>query len=142
MWIRIIQKTACICWGAILSFWLELAWPSYHFFCSLQLTRAYFAFLEVLFNSHIVFVLNLHTSAFMHIVSSLESGLKGLDVGISSQVLYDESILPTHNQLPLHLVFVFCQVPSSISTMGVIHKFHDFKCLKTCNHNLTIVIHV
>ncbi|CAA3005621.1 exportin-7 isoform X1 [Olea europaea subsp. europaea] len=50
-----------------------------------KLTRAYFAFLEVLFNSHIVFVLNLHTSAFMHIVSSLESGLKGLDVGISSQ---------------------------------------------------------
>ncbi|KAL2536815.1 ARM repeat superfamily protein [Forsythia ovata] len=50
-----------------------------------KLTRAYFAFLEVIFNSHIVFVLNLHTSAFMHIVSSLESGLKGLDVGISSQ---------------------------------------------------------
>ncbi|KAL2511701.1 ARM repeat superfamily protein [Abeliophyllum distichum] len=50
-----------------------------------KLTRVYFAFLEVLFNSHIVFVLNLHTSAFMHIVSSLESGLKGLDVGISSQ---------------------------------------------------------
>lgn len=50
-----------------------------------KLTRAYFAFLEVLFNSHIVFILNLHTSAFMHIVSSLESGLKGLDVGISSQ---------------------------------------------------------
>ncbi|KAH7547675.1 hypothetical protein JRO89_XS14G0001200 [Xanthoceras sorbifolium] len=50
-----------------------------------KLTRAYFAFLEVLFSSHIVFVLNLNTNTFMHIVSSLESGLKGLDTNISSQ---------------------------------------------------------
>jgi hypothetical protein len=57
-------------------------WISY----SLQLTRAYFAFLEVLFNSHIVYILNLDTSTFMHIVGSLESGLKGLDTNISSQV--------------------------------------------------------
>lgn len=52
----------------------------------LQLTRAYFAFLEVLFNSHIVFILNLDTNTFMHIVGSLESGLKGLDANISAQV--------------------------------------------------------
>lgn len=57
-------------------------WISY----SVQLTRAYFAFLEVLFNSHIVYILNLDTSTFMHIVGSLESGLKGLDTNISSQV--------------------------------------------------------
>ncbi|XP_054783087.1 uncharacterized protein LOC129290362 isoform X1 [Prosopis cineraria] len=50
-----------------------------------KLTRAYFAFLEVLFNSHISFILNLETSTFLHIVKSLESGLKGLDTGISSQ---------------------------------------------------------
>ncbi|KAL2234357.1 exportin-7 isoform X1 [Sesamum indicum] len=50
-----------------------------------KLTRAYFAFLEVLFNSHLVFVLSLDTHTFMHIVGSLESGLKGLDAGISSQ---------------------------------------------------------
>ncbi|OVA13819.1 Importin-beta [Macleaya cordata] len=50
-----------------------------------KLTRAYFAFLEVLFNSHISFILNLDTSTFMHIVGSLESGLKGLDTNISSQ---------------------------------------------------------
>lgn len=50
-----------------------------------KLTRAYFAFLEVLFSSHIVFILNLDTSTFMHIVGSLESGLKGLDTNISSQ---------------------------------------------------------
>ncbi|XP_048135325.1 exportin-7 isoform X4 [Rhodamnia argentea] len=51
-----------------------------------KLTRAYFAFLEVLFSSHIVIILNLDTSTFMHIVGSLESGLKGLDTNISSQV--------------------------------------------------------
>ncbi|KAF9688826.1 hypothetical protein SADUNF_Sadunf01G0028400 [Salix dunnii] len=49
------------------------------------LTRAYFAFVEVLCSSHIVFVLNLDTNTFMHIVGSLESGLKGLDTNISSQ---------------------------------------------------------
>lgn len=51
-----------------------------------QLTRAYFAFLEVMFSSHFVFILNLDTNTFMHIVGSLESGLKGLDTNISSQV--------------------------------------------------------
>lgn len=50
-----------------------------------KLTRAYFAFMEVLFNNHITFILNLDTSTFMHIVGSLESGLKGLDASISSQ---------------------------------------------------------
>ncbi|XP_024018068.1 exportin-7 isoform X3 [Morus notabilis] len=50
-----------------------------------KLTRAYFAFLEVLFNSHINVIMNLDTSTFMHIVGSLESGLKGLDTNISSQ---------------------------------------------------------
>ncbi|XP_077248975.1 ARM repeat superfamily protein isoform X2 [Tasmannia lanceolata] len=50
-----------------------------------KLTRAYFAFLEVLFNTHISFILNLDTSTFMHIVGSLESGIKGLDTNISSQ---------------------------------------------------------
>lgn len=56
-------------------------------FTFMQLTRAYFAFLEVLFNSHITFILNLDTNTFMHIVGSLESGLKGLDTSISSQVM-------------------------------------------------------
>ncbi|XP_010694655.2 uncharacterized protein LOC104907423 isoform X1 [Beta vulgaris subsp. vulgaris] len=50
-----------------------------------KLTRAYFAFLEVLFSSHIAFVLKLDTSTFMRIAGSLESGLKGLDISISSQ---------------------------------------------------------
>lgn len=50
-----------------------------------KLTKAYFAFIEILFNSHILFILNLDTNTFMHIVGSLESGLKGLDTNISSQ---------------------------------------------------------
>lgn len=50
-----------------------------------KLTKAYFTFMEVLFNNHISFVLTLDTKTFMHIVGSLESGLKGLDAGISSQ---------------------------------------------------------
>ncbi|XP_057807952.1 uncharacterized protein LOC131022474 isoform X1 [Salvia miltiorrhiza] len=50
-----------------------------------KLTRAYFVFVEVLFNNHLLFLLSLDTRTFMHIVGSLESGLKGLDAGISSQ---------------------------------------------------------
>ncbi|KAI3829282.1 hypothetical protein L1987_03401 [Smallanthus sonchifolius] len=50
-----------------------------------KLTKAYYAFLEVLFNSHIVYMLNLDMNTFMHIVGSLESGLKGLDTSISTQ---------------------------------------------------------
>ncbi|KAL8529319.1 hypothetical protein ACS0TY_006656 [Phlomoides rotata] len=50
-----------------------------------KLTRAYFAFVDVLFSSHLLFTLSLDTRTFMHIVGSLESGLKGLDSGISSQ---------------------------------------------------------
>jgi hypothetical protein len=49
--------------------------------------------MEVLFNNHIKFVLNLDTNTFIHIVSSLESGLKGLDTGISTQVCFKYSIL-------------------------------------------------
>lgn len=50
-----------------------------------KLSKAYFGYMEVLFNNHIKFVLNLDTNTFIHIVSSLESGLKGLDTGISTQ---------------------------------------------------------
>lgn len=50
-----------------------------------KLAGAYFAFLEVLLNSHITFVLNLDTSTFRYIVGSLESGLRGLDANILSQ---------------------------------------------------------
>jgi len=58
-----------------------------------KLSKAYFGYMEVLFNNHIKFVLNLDTHTFIHIVSSLESGLKGLDTGISTQVRLKYSIL-------------------------------------------------
>ncbi|URE41776.1 hypothetical protein MUK42_06737 [Musa troglodytarum] len=50
-----------------------------------ELTKAYFAFMEVLFSNHISFILNLDTNTFLNIIGSLEAGLKGLDTGISSQ---------------------------------------------------------
>ncbi|MQL98443.1 hypothetical protein Taro_031154, partial [Colocasia esculenta] len=50
-----------------------------------KLMRAYFGLVEVLFNNHMVFILNLDPSTFMHIVGSLESGLKCLDASVSSQ---------------------------------------------------------
>ncbi|XP_078427480.1 ARM repeat superfamily protein isoform X2 [Wolffia australiana] len=50
-----------------------------------KLMKAYFAFMEVLFNNQLVFVLNLDPSTFIHIVKSLESGLKSLDSNVSSQ---------------------------------------------------------
>ncbi|KAJ3676579.1 hypothetical protein LUZ60_003991 [Juncus effusus] len=50
-----------------------------------KLSKAYFAYVEVLFSNHIKVILNLDTTTFMHIASSLESGLKGLDSAIASQ---------------------------------------------------------
>ncbi|KAG9129345.1 hypothetical protein Leryth_016632, partial [Lithospermum erythrorhizon] len=50
-----------------------------------KLSKAYYAFLEVLFSNHILFILNLDANSFMHIVASLDAGLKALDGGISSQ---------------------------------------------------------
>ncbi|XP_019159433.1 PREDICTED: exportin-7-like isoform X2 [Ipomoea nil] len=64
---------------------MTLSIPLADIFAYRKLTRAYFAFLEVLFNSHIVFVLNLDTKTFLFMVGSLESGLKALDAGISTQ---------------------------------------------------------
>ncbi|XP_058184640.1 uncharacterized protein LOC131302074 isoform X1 [Rhododendron vialii] len=49
---------------------------------------AYFAFLEVLLNSHIAFVLNLDTTSFRYFFGSLESGLGGLDANILSQCAF------------------------------------------------------
>ena len=59
---------------------------SYRNFFIFQLTKAYFGFVEVLCGSYITFILQLDTATFMHLVGSLESGLKGLDTSISSQV--------------------------------------------------------
>ncbi len=50
-----------------------------------KLARAYFALLEVLCHNHITVIVNLDTAVFAHLVGSLETGVKSLDVNISSQ---------------------------------------------------------
>lgn len=50
-----------------------------------KLARAYFSFLEVLCHNHSLVIVNLPTATFGHIVGSLDTGLKCLDVSISSQ---------------------------------------------------------
>ncbi|GJP71880.1 hypothetical protein CLOP_g2674 [Closterium sp. NIES-67] len=50
-----------------------------------KLARAYFAFLEVLCHNHTLVIVNLPTATFSHVVGSLDTGLKCLDVSISSQ---------------------------------------------------------
>ncbi|CAL9167346.1 unnamed protein product [Musa hybrid cultivar] len=62
-----------------------LSIPLADIFAYRKLTKAYFAFMEVLFSNHISFILNLGTNTFLNIIGSLEAGLKGLDTGISSQ---------------------------------------------------------
>ncbi|CAL1377134.1 unnamed protein product [Linum trigynum] len=64
---------------------MALSIPTSEIFAFKKLQKAYFGFLEVLFCSHLSFILNLDTNTFMHIVGCLESGLKGLDSNISSQ---------------------------------------------------------
>lgn len=90
-------------------------------FIFMQLTRAYFAFLEVLFNSHITFILSLDTNTFMHIVGSLESGLKGLDTSISSQVIATYHL--HHPVLELYDIFFivfFSKDSSAVSIMYLV----------------------
>lgn len=50
-----------------------------------KLAKAYFALLEVLCHNHTAVVVNLSTPMFSHVVGSLDTGLKCLDVSISSQ---------------------------------------------------------
>ncbi|XP_044460549.1 exportin-7-like isoform X1 [Mangifera indica] len=106
-----------------------------------KLTRAYFAFLEVLFNSHITFILNLDTNTFMHLVGSLESGLKGLDTNISSQcassvdnlaAFYFNNItmgeaptLPTAINLARHIAECPNLFPEILKTLFEIVLFED-----------------
>lgn len=63
------------------------------FFYQFQVSKAYFAFYEIMFSNQIQVILNLDKSTFMHIVGSLESGLKGLDTSISTQVLIADCYL-------------------------------------------------
>ncbi|KAJ0266295.1 ARM repeat superfamily protein [Hirschfeldia incana] len=64
---------------------MALAIPLADLLAYRKLTKAYFGFVVVLCGSHINFTLTLDTATFMHLVGSLESGLKALDTSISSQ---------------------------------------------------------
>ncbi|RAL45197.1 hypothetical protein DM860_014607 [Cuscuta australis] len=64
---------------------MTLSVPLADIFAYTKLTRAYFSFLEVLFNRNIAFVLSLDTKTFVHIVGLLESGLKALDARVPTQ---------------------------------------------------------
>ncbi|GBG80488.1 hypothetical protein CBR_g30950 [Chara braunii] len=52
-----------------------------------KLARAYFALLDVLCHNHTTVIVNLDANTFARIVSSLEAGIKSLDVSISSEIL-------------------------------------------------------
>ncbi|KAL5546843.1 hypothetical protein UlMin_006530 [Ulmus minor] len=64
---------------------MTLSIPSSDLLAFPKLARAYYAFMEILFNNHLVFIVNLDTSTFVYLIGSLDSGLKGLDEKISSQ---------------------------------------------------------
>ncbi|GMH11276.1 hypothetical protein Nepgr_013117 [Nepenthes gracilis] len=106
-----------------------------------KLTKAYFAFEEVLFNNHIDFILNLDTSTFIRMVGSLESGLKGLDTNISSQcasafdnmaayyfnniTMGEASSSPSAVNLARHIVECPTLFPEILKTLFEIVLFED-----------------
>ncbi|KAJ0043503.1 hypothetical protein Pint_18407 [Pistacia integerrima] len=50
-----------------------------------KLATGYFAFLEVILNNHLAFILNRDTNSFIYIIRSLEAGLKSVNTNIISQ---------------------------------------------------------
>ena len=64
---------------------MSLAIPLASIMAFRKLARAYFALLEVLCHNHTSVIVNLDTATFTHLVGSLETGVKCLDVSISSQ---------------------------------------------------------
>ncbi|KAH9557462.1 hypothetical protein CY35_07G085500 [Sphagnum magellanicum] len=64
---------------------MSLAIPLASIMAFRKLARAYFALLEVLCHNHTAVIVNLDTATFAHLVGSLETGVKSLDVNISSQ---------------------------------------------------------
>ncbi|RWV93039.1 hypothetical protein GW17_00044533, partial [Ensete ventricosum] len=82
-----------------------------------DLTKAYFAFMEVLFSNHISFILNLDTNTFLNIIGSLEAGLKGLDTGISSQVYQCASAMDNLATFYFNHI-TFGEVPASPASMN------------------------
>ncbi|KAL6495704.1 hypothetical protein OROGR_030267 [Orobanche gracilis] len=106
-----------------------------------KLTKAYFAFMELLFNRNLVFVLSLDTRTFMHIVGSLELGLKGHDSGIiakcasavdslaafyfSNITMGDASTSPDAVNLARHISECPTLLPEILKTLFEIVLFED-----------------
>ncbi|CAJ1967772.1 unnamed protein product [Sphenostylis stenocarpa] len=65
-----------------------LSIPLADIFAFRKVAAAYFAFLDSLFSNHLSFVLSLDKTTFMHVVGTLESGLKDSSEKISSQSAY------------------------------------------------------
>ena len=64
---------------------LALSIPLSHLMVYQKVARAYFQLVEVLSHNHTAFLITRDGATFTHIGTSLETGLKSLDVSISSQ---------------------------------------------------------
>lgn len=91
--------------------------------------------MEVLFGNHISFILTLDTNTFMHIIASLESGLKGLDAGISSQVhyvnllcilLFDFCLFRLQKK-PSNCAYILCIFLQVLTALCYVRKFFSFE---------------
>ncbi|CAN1121312.1 XPO7 [Linum perenne] len=120
---------------------MALSIPMSDIFAFRKLQKAYFGLLEGLFSSHISFILNLDANTFMHLVGSLESGLKGLDSHISAQcasavdnlaafyfnniTMGEAPILPAANNLARHIADCPTLFPEILKTLFEIVLFED-----------------
>jgi exportin-7 len=64
---------------------LALSIPLNHLMAYQKVARAYFQLIEVLTHNHTAFLVSRDSATFLHVGTSLETGLKSLDVSISSQ---------------------------------------------------------
>ena len=94
---------------------MVLSIPLNHLMAYQKLARAYFQLIEVLAHSHTAFLVSRDSATFMHIGASLETGLKSLDVTISSQcaaavdslaAFYFNNIVNGESQTPATQAFV------------------------------------
>ncbi|XP_073223202.1 uncharacterized protein [Cicer arietinum] len=103
---------------------LILSIPMGDIFAFRKVAMSYFSFLEILFNGHLSFVLNLDKTAFMRIVGSLELGIKDLSEKISSQCASAIDNLATFY---FNIVTVGESVtsPAALNTAGLISEFPE-----------------
>jgi len=119
---------------------LALSIPLNHLMSYQKVARAYFQLIEVLTHNHTAFLVSRDSATFLHIGTSLETGLKSLDVSISSQcaaavdslaAFYFNNIVNGENQTPAAQTFVSHiqknpQIfPSILKTLFEIVLFED-----------------